>query len=168
MGIKSIITKFLNAHNKKSIIKKAVCCGENLKVNGKTIINSKTYLGNNVNFNGLTIIGNGEVHIGDNFHSGQDCFIITQNHNYDTGNSIPYDSSVSLEKEIIIEDNVWIGIGVIILAGAHIGEGAIIQAGSVVIGNIEPFSIAGGHPAKKFKTRDIDHYMKLKMEGKFF
>lgn len=55
----------------------------------------------------------------------------------------------------------------IILGGVEIGEGAIIQAGSMVCQNIPPYSIAGGHPAKPFKTRDIEHYKKLKAEGKF-
>ena len=67
----------------------------------------------------------------------------------------------------MIGDNVWIGDRVIILGGAVIGEGAIIQAGSVVIGEIPPMAIAGGHPAKVFKYRDMGHYIKLKNEGKF-
>ena len=53
------------------------------------------------------------------------------------------------------------------LAGVTIGEGAIIQAGSVVVSNIPDYAIAGGHPAKVFKYRDIEHYTKLKSEGKF-
>lgn len=46
-------------------------------------------------------------------------------------------------------------------------EGAIIQAGSVVVGRIPKYSIAGGHPAKPFKTRDIEHYLALKTQKKF-
>jgi acetyltransferase-like isoleucine patch superfamily enzyme len=53
------------------------------------------------------------------------------------------------------------------LPGVRIGEGAIIQAGSTVVKDIEKYGIAGGHPAKVFKYRDIDHYEKLKKEGKF-
>jgi acetyltransferase-like isoleucine patch superfamily enzyme len=53
------------------------------------------------------------------------------------------------------------------LGGVSIGEGAIIQAGSVVVKNIPKYAIAGGHPATVFKYRDIDHYERLKAEGKF-
>ena len=67
----------------------------------------------------------------------------------------------------MIEDNVWLGNRVTILPGVTIGEGAIIQAGSTVVRDIEKYAIAGGHPAKVFKYRDIDHYEKLKNEGKF-
>jgi len=104
--------------------------------------------------------------IGNNFHSGPGCLIITQNHNYDNGNAIPYDNTY-IYKDVKIEDNVWLGSRVIILGGVTIGEGAIIQAGSVVVGDIPACAIAGGHPAKIFKYRDKNHYYKLKKEEKF-
>ena len=62
---------------------------------------------------------------------------------------------------------MWIGDKVIILGGVTIGEGAIIQAGSVVVSNIPKYAIAGGHPAKVFSKRDVEHYKKLKQEKKF-
>jgi acetyltransferase-like isoleucine patch superfamily enzyme len=55
-----------------------------------------------------------------------------------------------------------------ILPGTHIGEGAIIQGGAVVHGDIPPFSIAGGNPAKVFKYRNKEHFEKLKNEKRFF
>ena len=68
-------------------------CKKNLKVNFNTVVTGNTFLGENVNFNGMKIMGKGKVEIGDNFHSGQECMIITDVHNYDEGNAIPYDSS---------------------------------------------------------------------------
>lgn len=146
---------------------KAKSYGENLRVNGKSIINRNTFLGENVNFNGMKIKGRGKVVIGDNFHSGQECLMLTDNHNYDGGNAIPYDSTV-ISKEIIIENNVWLGDRVIVLGGSHISEGAIIQAGSVVSGFVPKCAVAGGHPAKVFKYRDIEHYERLKESKCFF
>lgn len=145
----------------------AATVGNELKVNGKSSVSVKTHLGSNVNFNGIEISGSGNVTIGDNFHSGRGCLIITQNHNYDSGEAIPYDSSYII-KDVTIDDNVWIGERVIILAGVHIGEGAIIQAGSVVVSDIPKCAIAGGHPAKIFRYRDIDHYEQLKEKKSFF
>jgi acetyltransferase-like isoleucine patch superfamily enzyme len=43
----------------------------------------------------------------------------------------------------------------------------IIQIGNVVVPNIPPCAIAGGHPAKVYKYRNKEHYYKLKGEGKF-
>jgi acetyltransferase-like isoleucine patch superfamily enzyme len=130
-------------------------------------VNSNTILGKNCNFNGMKIKGNGKVVIGNNFHSGQECLMITSYHKYDEGDAIPYDSKENIDKDIIIEDNVWLGDRVIILGCVKIGEGAIIQAGSVVVKDIPKYAIAGGHPAKVFKYRNIEHYEKLKKEGKF-
>lgn len=136
-----------------------------LYVNRKSTFNRRTYLGCNVHFNGMWIGGCGRVDIGDNFHSGRECMMMTQNHNYE-GETIPYDKNY-ICKDIIIEDNVWIGNRVIILGGVLIGEGAIIQAGSVVVSDIPKYAIAGGHPAKVFSSRDVEHYLLLKKEGRF-
>lgn len=140
--------------------------GDDLKVNGRSKATSNTTLGNNVNFNGMQINGGGRVSIGNNFHSGPECLMISQNHNFNDGAAIPYDSTY-IYKDIVIKDNVWLGSRVIVLGGVTIGEGAIIQAGSCVVKDIPDYAIAGGHPAKVFAYRDIEHYEKLKAEGKF-
>jgi len=148
------------------IAKQAAKVGSGLKVNENSKVSSRTFLGDNVNFNGMKIRGNGKVVIGNNFHSGEDCLMITQVHNYDNGKAIPYDNTY-ISKDIFIEDNVWIGSRVIILGGVTIGEGAIIQAGSTVVNGIPKYAIAGGHPAKVFKYRDLKHYLALKEKQKF-
>ncbi|WZL73680.1 acyltransferase [Clostridiaceae bacterium 35-E11] len=165
-SIKRIIKLMISFYYSWLVKRKVKSVGSRLKVNKKSLVTQNTHLGVNVNFNGLKITGLGEVRIGDNFHSGEDCIFITEFHNYDNGNAIPYDNT-SIIKKITIDDNVWIGNRVIILGGITIGEGAIIQAGSVVVSDIPPYAIAGGHPAKVFKYRDIDHYNKLKKMKKF-
>ncbi len=52
-----------------------------------------------------------------------------------------------------IEDDVWVGYGSIIIQGVHIGTGSIIAAGSVVVKDVEPYSIYGGNPARKIADR---------------
>lgn len=143
----------------------AAKCGNKLFVGGKTYVTRKTYLGDHVCFNGMAMSGNGKIKIGNYFHSGPGCQIITSFHNYE-GEKIPYDDTF-LDKDVIIGDCVWIGNNVIILGGVEIGEGAIIQAGSIVCKNIPPYAIAGGHPAVAFKYRDREHYEQLRKEKKF-
>lgn len=138
-----------------------------VKVNRRSIVTRNTYLGQNVNFNGIEILGKGKVQIGNNFHSGKECMIITEFHKFDGGDAIPYDTKDNILKDVIIEDNVWIGNRVIILGGVTISEGAIIQAGSVVVNSIPKYGIAGGHPANVFATRNIESYEKLKNMKKF-
>lgn len=151
---------------RKKVASKAGKVGVGLYVGGRTTVTRKTYLGNNVSFNGMKIAGRGTVVIGDNFHSGEDCLMITDVHNYDGGTAIPYDDTY-IVKSIHIEDNVWLGSRVIILGGVTIGEGAIIQAGSVVVSNVPKYAIYGGHPARFIKNRNIEHYETLKAQKKF-
>ncbi|TKC05269.1 acyltransferase [Pedobacter frigoris] len=135
-------------------------------VGGRTRLSKQTHLGRNPNFNGMTINGIGKVLIGDNFHSGTDCLIITSYHNYDYGKKIPYDDTY-LIKDVFIGDNVWFGDKVLILGGIEIGEGAIVQAGAVVSKSIPAGGIAGGNPAQVFKYRNMDHYYDLKEKEQF-
>lgn len=115
----------------------------------------------------MVIRGEGQVHIGNFFHSGKEILIVNSYHKYDGGDAIPYDTKESIHKNVTIEDYAWIGDRVTILGGVTIGEGAIIQAGAVVVSDIEKYGIAGGNPAKVFKTRDIEHFNQLKAAGKF-
>ncbi|MDT8904340.1 maltose O-acetyltransferase [Pseudomonas sp. NFACC09-4] len=122
-------------------------------------------LGANANFNGARTYGGGKVYIGENFHSGLGLKILTQSHNY-RGESIPYDKTV-IVKDVVIGDNVWFGMDVMVLPGVRIGEGVIIQAGSVVSKSIPDLAIAGGNPAEVIRFRDKDHYLKMKQDGRY-
>lgn len=166
--IGKLIRYFKKARKKyylKTVLRTAQKVEGPVFVNGLTYVNSKTVLGKNVHFNGLKILGNGSVTIGSNFHSGQDCVFLTEVHNY-KGTKLPYDET-NLLKTITIEDNVWLGHGVIVIGSVTIGEGAIIQAGAVVVKDIPKLAIAGGNPAVPFSTRDEAHYYRLKQEEKF-
>lgn len=55
------------------------------------------------------------------------------------------------DKDVIVYEDVWIGLNVTILAGVVIGRGATIAAGAVVVNSIPPYCIAGGVPAKVLK-----------------
>lgn len=163
----SIIKKIISKINTFiSIQRKGIRCGSGCICNFKCKFTNSTEIGNNCHFNGMKISGNGRVIIGNNFHSGKNIRILTTFHNFDKGNALPYDET-SYSRDIIIEDNVWLGESVMILGGVTIGEGAVIQAGSIVCKDIPPLAIAGGHPAIPFKYRDKEHYYLLKSQNKF-
>jgi len=165
MGFARIKQRFCEKYYKKRIMKTAKICGEHLYVGGPSSVTKNTILAEHVSFNGMRIGGNGIVSIGRYFHSGTGCQIITSFHNYE-GNAIPYDD-INIDKDVTIEDFVWLGNNVIVLGGVRIGEGAIIQAGSVVCKDIPPYGIAGGHPATVFKYRNVEHFLLMKKEQKF-
>ena len=56
-----------------------------------------------------------------------------------------------ITKPITINDDAWIGFNSIILKGVTIGRAAIVAAGSVVISDVEDFTIVAGNPAKTIK-----------------
>ena len=160
-----LVRKLRTAFYGRQILKTAKEIGKDFACNNFSTVNSNTIIRNHVNFNGMTVIGGGSCFLGNYFHSGSECLILTENHNYE-GDLIPYDSTNNT-KDVIIDDCVWLGSKVTILPGTHIGEGAIIQAGAVVHGDIPRCAIVGGNPAKVFKYRNIEHFDKLKAEGKF-
>jgi acetyltransferase-like isoleucine patch superfamily enzyme len=76
----------------------------------------------------------------------------------------PYNHGMALDKPmseqaletrggIIVEDDVWLGVNVVILDGVRVGEGAVIGAGSVVTRDIPARAIAFGAPARVVRMR---------------
>jgi acetyltransferase-like isoleucine patch superfamily enzyme len=59
-------------------------------------------------------------------------------------------------KKTLIEDDVWIGNGAMILAGVRIGRGAVIAARAVVTKDVPAYEIWGGVPARKIGERFTD------------
>lgn len=60
------------------------------------------------------------------------------------------------EAKICIENDAWIGTGVIILPGIVIGEFSIVGAGSVVTKNVPPMSVVAGTPARLIRRLNFD------------
>lgn len=58
-----------------------------------------------------------------------------------------------LDKDVLVEEDVWIGCNVTLLSGVTIGRGSVIAAGAVVTKSCPPYSIIGGVPAKVIKIR---------------
>jgi acetyltransferase-like isoleucine patch superfamily enzyme len=63
-------------------------------------------------------------------------------------------------RDIVIEDDVWIGFNATILRGVRIGKGAIIGACSLVTKDVEPWTINVGNPLqciKKMNPIEVNH-----------
>lgn len=83
------------------------------------------------------------------------------------------EKNIGLDKDIVIHEDVWIGMNVTLLSGVEIGRGATIAAGAVVTKSIPPYSIAGGVPAKVLKfywtvNEIVEHEKKLYKEDERF
>ncbi len=88
-------------------------------------------------------------------------FIVSADHYLDHISTFPFKVKITHEcdveaiskGDIVVDDDVWIGYGAIIMSGVHIGQGAVVAAGAVVTKDVEPYAIVGGVPAKLMKYR---------------
>ncbi|AGX87445.1 acetyltransferase [Candidatus Symbiobacter mobilis CR] len=77
-----------------------------------------------------------------------------------------------VNEKVVIESDVWIGFGAILLTKVTIGKGSVVAAGSVVTCDVPPYSIAAGVPARVIGRRFEDdtsivlHELAIK-NGKF-
>lgn len=70
--------------------------------------------------------------------------------------------------DTIIGNDVWIGMDTVIMPGINIGDGAIIATKSVITKDVEPYTIVGGNPAKKIKTRFSEEIIRKLLEIKWW
>jgi carbonic anhydrase/acetyltransferase-like protein (isoleucine patch superfamily) len=120
-------------------------CGGSRKKN-KLVLRHGTYV------NRYTIFDAHEhLEIGPNCMIGPHCYITDADHGKTRG--VPVQSQPMAPRPVVIEDEVWLGAGVIILPGIRIGKGAVIGAGSVVTKDVPANAIAVGMPAQVRRFR---------------
>ena len=109
--------------------------------------NANLHIGDNVGISNVEITCFEKIEIGNQVMIGSGTQIYdTDFHSIDIEHR--WDVSQAKSAPIIIEDNVFIGAGVIILKGVTIGRGSIIGAGSVVTKSIPSDQIWAGNPAR--------------------
>lgn len=101
------------------------------------------------------------VEIGDDVLIGSKVVIIDHNHGQYSGEHTsppiaPSSRPLDRNRRVIIEKSVWLADNVVVAPGSRIGEGSVIGANSVVKGEIPPFSLATGTPARVLKVFDFD------------
>jgi acetyltransferase-like isoleucine patch superfamily enzyme len=96
--------------------------------------------------------GQGGVSIGNDVYTGPMVQIVAVNHVYRDLDRPIREQGITA-RGIVIEDDVWLGAGAVVLDGVTIGRGSVIGAGAVVAGDIPPYSLAVGAPAKAVKNR---------------
>lgn len=88
----------------------------------------------------------GGISIGSNVSISNDVTVLTADHDMDN-------NMEGRNRQVIIEDYVWIGTRAMIMPGVVIGKGAVIAAGAIVTKNVAAFDVVAGIPAKVIKSR---------------
>lgn len=131
---------------------------------------AKIVVGKNVGMSGTVIASAVSITIGDRVFCGANTTITdTDSHSLDYRDRVP---GAFVEKpknwkepiniaEVVIEDDVFLGMNVIVLKGVTIGKGTVVGAGSIVTHDLPSYVIAAGQPAKvilslKDKFADIE------------
>ena len=109
---------------------------------------------------GSHIVASESISIGSNTMIASGCYISDSDW-HDT-----YDRTRELDKHapIVIGENAWLGVRVIVGKGVTIGENSIIGAGSVVTRDIPPNCIAAGNPARVVRELDPERAMRKRSE----
>lgn len=89
------------------------------------------------------------IRIGSNVCISQRAFLCTGNHDY----SKPTFDLIT--REIEVHNGAWIGASSFVAPGVDVGSHAVLTAGSVATGNLEPFTIYRGNPARAVRKREI-------------
>ena len=95
-----------------------------------------------------TIIG--PVTIGSHVNLAQGITITALNHNFDDSEKRIDQQGIST-KEVVLEDDIWVGANAVILPGVTIGTHAVVAAGAIVTKDVPPHSLVAGVPAKVIK-----------------
>ena len=125
-------------------------CGDNVYIQRPLYANwggSHVHMGSNIyaNFN-LTLVDDGHIYIGDWVKFGPNVTIVTAGH--PVLPELRKDPALQFNKDVHIEDGVWIGAGVVVLPGVTIGKNSVIGAGSVVTKDIPENVVAVGNPCR--------------------
>ena len=94
-----------------------------------------------------------DIIIGSYVMLGRQTHIFAANHSFDNKDIPMIQQGAMPRKQTIIEDDVWIGLRVIMTPGKIIKKGTIVGAGAVVTKNFDAYSIIGGNPAHLIRKR---------------
>lgn len=131
-------------------------CGQHVKISARVFFGNgrDVEIGDHVDINERCRIRN--VKIGNYVMIAPEVIILASGHHTSDVNTPMIFQAPRYYPQTVIEDDVWIGARVLILPGRCIGKGSIVAAGSVVVKDVEAYSVVGGNPARVIKSRKID------------
>ena len=116
---------------------------------GSVIIGDHTHIQSHCNLKGFL----GSTIIGRNVQIAPHCGLSPYEHSFDDLDVDIQEQRITSSGDIVLEDNVWLGLSVQVLDGVTIGRGTVVGAGAVVTKDLPPGSVAVGVPARVIRQR---------------
>jgi acetyltransferase-like isoleucine patch superfamily enzyme len=116
---------------------------------GSLVIGADTHVQARCHF----VAGGSPIKIGRQVQIAPYCAFFSYDHDIAPGKPL-FAQPLRTKGGIVIEDDVWLGVRVVVLDGVRIGRGAVVSAGAVVTANVPADAIVGGVPARLIRMRD--------------
>ena len=105
------------------------------------------------------------IRIGSGVQIAPQCAFYSYDHGIAPG-ALIRDQPLQSKGPIIIEDDAWLGFGVIVLSGVRIGKGAVVGAGAVVTHDVPDGAVVVGSPARVVKMRsELSEVEQIRFQG---
>ena len=122
-----------------------ICSSASILGSGRLVVGDNTWIGHQVLF-----IASSNIIIGKAVDIGPRVYIGTGTHEINPNES--GSAGVGINKDVVIEDGVLVGVGSIIFPGVTIGAKSVIAAGAVVTENVPTHTVVGGVPARVLRS----------------
>lgn len=99
---------------------------------------------------GVTLDGRGGLEVGDLVNISAEALLLTADHDVDSP------SFQWRPRPVSVGSRAWIATRALVLPGSSVGEGAVVSAGAVVVGDVAPFTVVAGVPARPVRERPPD------------
>jgi len=135
------------------LLRKIIRIGSNVTIQKGVYVGdgNNVEIGNNCQINEFVRLDN--VSIGDNVMVAREVIILGKMHSFDRVDTCMVTQGYKLTLISVIENDVWLGLRVIVMPGKRIASGCIIAAGAVVTKDTRSFGIYAGVPARIIKSR---------------
>jgi acetyltransferase-like isoleucine patch superfamily enzyme len=102
--------------------------------------------------NALFNVGSGDITVGEYAFFGHNVSVLTGTHDINTFGRERQFAIPRSGRDIVIEEGVWLASNVMVLGPCRIGAHAVVGGGSLVLGDVEPYTIVAGSPARFLRT----------------
>lgn len=102
--------------------------------------------------NALFNVGSGDITVGEYAFFGHNVSVLTGTHDVNTFGRERQLAIPRSGRDVVIEEGVWLASNVMVLGPCRIGAHAVVGGGSLVLGDVEPYAIVAGSPARVLRT----------------